>query len=469
MTTDTRAQRGAAASGGAGSSGGTDLLDLASRVVSWAADGEGVEAFAVHSVDTSVTAFDGEVESLSSSETRGVGVRVVVDGRMGFASTSDVTEDGLAYALSEARSNAALGTPDVGNVLPAPASYAAMSEIWVPGLELVTADRKVAAALELERATRAAHALITAVDTAAYGDSRSSVAIASTTGVAAEYARTDVYAYVAALARTADETQTGLGLTQGRSFDDLDLAAAAHEAAVRATRLLGARKPATARVPVVFDPLVTASFLGVLASALTAEAVQKGRSLFADRVGQAVAQEALSLVDDGRLAEGPAAAPFDDEGVPTRRTPVIEGGVLRGFLHNTETAARDGSASTGNASRSGFNASPGVAPSNLFLDGATVPPAEILARGEGGLYVQDVSGLHSGTNPVSGEFSVGATGLWIKGGALDEPVREVTVSSTLVEMLLGIAALGSDRRFFPFGGSFGGATALVAEMTVAGA
>jgi PmbA protein len=449
----------------------TDLLDLAAQVVSWASDGEGVEAFAVHSVDTSVTAFDGEVESLSSSETRGVGVRVVVDGRMGFASTSDVTSDGLQYALSEARSNAALGTPDVGNVLPGPAAYEAVSSIYVPGLETVTAAEKVAAALELERATRAAHALVTAVDSATYGDSRSAVAIASTSGVSAEYARTDVYAYVAALARTEEDTQTGLGLTQGRAFADLDLGHAAMEAATRAARLIGARKPATARVPVVFDPLVTASFLGVLASALTAEAVQKGRSLFADRVGEAVAQAAISLVDDGRLAEGPAAAPFDDEGVPTRRTEVISGGTLQGFLHSTETAARagDGAASTGNAARSGFSSSPGVAPSNLFLDGVTVPQTDVLARGEGGLYVQDVSGLHSGTNSVSGEFSVGATGLWIRGGALDEPVREVTVSSTLVEILLGIAALGDDRRFFPFGGSYGGATTLVAEMTVAGA
>ena len=449
----------------------SDLLDLASRVVSWASGSEGVEAFAVHSVDTEVTAFDGEVESLSSSETRGVGVRVVVDGRMGFASTSDVTEDGLRYALSEARSNAELGTPDPGNVLPAPAAFEPVPSIYVAGLESVAAASKVAAALELERATRAAHDLVTAVDSATYGDSRSSVAIASTAGVAAEYARTDVYAYVAAIARTEDDTQTGLGLTQGRSFGELDLEAAAREAAVRATRLLGARKPATARVPVVFDPLVTASFLGVLASALTAEAVQKGRSLFAERVGEAVAQEPFSLVDDGRLAEGPAAAPFDDEGVPTRRTAVIEHGVLRGFLHNTETAARDGggAASTGNATRSGFSSSPGVAPSNLFLDGVAVPAVEILKRGEGGLYVQDVSGLHSGTNPVSGEFSVGATGLWIRDGGLAEPVREVTVSSTLIEILLGIAALGDDRRFFPFGGSFAGSTALVAEMTVAGA
>ena len=450
----------------------SDLLDLATRVVGWAHDGEGVEAYAVHSANTEITAFDGEVESLSSSETRGLGVRVVVDGRMGFASTSDVSDEGLAYALAEARSNVEFGTPDEGNVLPMPPSapYQPVPSIYVPGLEAISAAAKVAAVLELERAARAVHPLVTAVDSATYGDSRSSVAVVSTAGVSAEYARTDVYAYVAALARTEDDTQTGLGLTQARAFDALDLTHAATEAATRAARLIGARKPATARVPVVFDPLVTASFLGVLASALTAEAVQKGRSLFADQVGEPVAQPALSVVDDGRLAEGPAAAPFDDEGVPTRRTPLVSDGVLAGFLHNTETATRAGgnAVSTGNAARSGYGASPGVAPTNLFLDGVAVPATEILARGEGGLYVQDVSGLHSGTNPVSGEFSVGATGLWIRGGALDEPVREVTVSSTLLDILAGIAALGSDRRFYPFGGAFGGATVLVAEMTVAG-
>ncbi len=448
----------------------SDLLELAQRIVARASEGESVEAFAAHSVDTSVTVFDGEIESLSSSETQGIGVRVVVAGRMGFASTSDVTDEGLSFALAEARSNAELATPDPGNVLPAALTVEPLDGIWLPGLESVPMDRKVATALELERLTRAADSRITGVDSATYGDARSEVAIASTTGIAAGYARTDAYAYVSALARNDDETQTGLGLTVGRSFDALDLEAAAREAAVRAARLLGARKPATARVPVVFDPFVTASFLGVLAEALTAEAVQKGRSLFAGRIGESVADAGLALVDDGRLRDGPAAAPFDDEGVPTRRTPVIEAGVLRQFLHNTETATREGggAVSTGNGSRGGYKTSPGVAPSNLFLDAVTVPVAEVLLRAGDGLYVQDVAGLHSGANAVSGEFSVGATGLWIRDGGLAEPVREATVSSTIVDILRAITAVADDRRFFPFGGSFGGATVLVAEMTVAG-
>lgn len=448
----------------------SDLLDLAARVVAWAGAGEGVEAFAVHAADFDVTVYDGEVESLSSSETRGVGVRVVVDGRMGFASTSDVTDDGLRYALDEARSNAALATPDVGNVLPQPRAAEPLEGIWRPGQELVATAAKVAAALDLERMTRGAAGRAITTESATYGDARTSAAICSTTGVSVEYARSDAYAYVAALARDGDETQTGLGLTQARAFDELDLAAAAAEGALRAGRLVGARKPKTARVPVVFDPLVAAQFLGTVAPALTADAVQKGRSLFADCVGQSIAGPELSLVDDGRLLDGPAAAPCDDEGVPTGRTVLVDDGVLRRFLHSTETAARAGgdAVSTGNASRAGFKSSPGVAPTNLFLDGPTTSVEEILRRADGGLYVQDVSGIHSGVNPVSGEFSVGATGLWVRGGSLEDPVREVTVSSTIVDMLRSVSALGADRRFFPFGGSLAGATLLLTEMTIAG-
>lgn len=447
------------------------LLRLAERVVAQAVSGEAVEAFAVHSVETSVSVFEQEVEQLSSSETRGVGVRVVVDGRLGFASTADVSEAGLAFALAEARSNAEHTTADVGNVLPAPLPIEPLEGLFEYGFQAPPMARKVELALALERATTGADPRVKGVDSATYGDGETHVAVASSTGIAADYRRMDAYAWVAALAREGEETQTGLGLTQGHALVELDIESAAAEAVLRSTRLLGARKPSTARVPVVFDPLVTASFLGVLASPLTAEAVQKGRSLFASRLGEAVAAASLSLVDDGRLVSAPAAAPFDDEGVPTRRTAIIEDGVLRRFLHNTQTAARAGgdAASTGNAARSGYKSSPGVSPTNLFLDGATVPAASIVAGVADGFYVQEVSGIHSGANPVSGEFSVGATGLWIRGGELAEPVREVTVSSTIVDILTAITLLGDDRRFFPFGGSYAGATTLIREMTVAGA
>ena len=208
-------------------------------------------------------------------------------------------------------------------------------------------------ALDLERAAVSADPDVRKVESAKYGDSVGRVAIGIDQGRPAGVSAHGRWASVAWLAERDGETQTGFAFRLARELDELDWRAAAEEAADRAARLLGARKPRSERVPVVLDPEAATSFLGVLAGALSAEAVLKGRSLFASSVDQSVASDLVTLVDDGRLLEGSAAAPFDDEGVATGRTPVVENGVLRGFLHNTYTATQAGTVSTGNAGRAG--------------------------------------------------------------------------------------------------------------------
>jgi PmbA protein len=289
--------------------------------------------------------------------------------------------------------------------------------------------------------------------------------IASTAGVSAAFERTGCWCVVETLAEQDGETQTGFSFQVAHRVADLDHDAIAREAVERAAQMLGAVKPPTQRVPVLLDAFAASSFLGVLAGALTAESVQKGRSLFADLVGQVVGSEAFTLVDDGRLVEGPAASPFDDEGVPTGRTELIARGTLNGFLHNTYTAHKGGTSSTGNANRAGYRSTPGVGTSNLFVEPGTDGFEELLRRAEGGVVIRFVTGVHSGANPISGEFSVGATGLRIAGGALGEPVREMTIASTIPDMLRSITAVGSDLRFFS---SVGTPSILIGEMTVAG-
>ncbi|MGH3664683.1 MAG: metallopeptidase TldD-related protein, partial [Egibacteraceae bacterium] len=258
-------------------------------------------------------------------------------------------------------------------------------------------------------------------------------------------------------------------LDLARTPTALDVEAAAGEAVARATRLLGGRKPPTTRLPVLLDPYATASFLGVLAGALSAEAVQKGRSLFAGRLGDAVGPAHLTLVDDGRLTDGPAAAPWDGEGVPTGRTQLLAGGVLAGWLHNTYTAAKDKTASTGNASRSGFTSLPRISSSNLFFEPGPDDQTALLRRAGTAFYCQQILGVHSGANSITGDFSVGAAGLMVRGGAFAEPVREATIAGTIPEMLAGVVAVGADLRFLPFGGGMGGVTLLLDSMTLAGA
>jgi PmbA protein len=218
----------------------------------------------------------------------------------------------------------------------------------------------------------------------------------------------------------------------------------------------------------VLDAFVAATFAGLIGSMLSADAVQRGRSLFAGREGEQVAEPALVLVDDGRHPDGPASAPFDGEGSGTRRTPLIEGGRLRGFLYDTRTARRDGRSTTANASRSSYRAAPSVGTTNLLVEPGEASLDELLRRAGEGLYVTDVAGLHSGVNPVSGTFSVGASGRLIEGGELAAPVREITIAGDLVGMLGGVVAVGSGARWVPLGGSVRAAPLLIGEMAVSG-
>jgi PmbA protein len=444
------------------------LQTMLDRVVDMAAPGEALEAYAVDETETRIKAYGAEVESLSSARSRGVGVRLIVGGRVGYAYTAEVEEPALREVVEEARANASVATPDEANTLPAPAPAGPAPKMYDDAFQNTTAQQKVQLALDLEASARRG-ARVKGVDTASYGDSVATVAIASTSGIRAAYRRCDAYVVVEVLAEADGKTSSAYGLDMARIPADLDVDRAAAEGILRAERLLGGRKPASERLPILLDPFATASFLGVLAGALAAEAVQKGRSLFAGRLGQAVGPAHLSLIDDGRLADAPATAPWDGEGVPTQRTPLIEGGVLRQWLHNTYTASKDGAASTGNASRAGFKSLPGVSPTNLFCEPGPEDQEALLRRAGTGFYCQQVMGVHSGANAISGDFSVGAAGVMVRDGAFAEPVREATIAGTIPEMLNGIVAVGSDLRFLPFGGGMGGATLLIEGMTLAGA
>lgn len=452
-----------------GRGSGSDLLELARRVTSMAQAGEQLEAYVLRTHDTEVKVFDGEVESLSVAAVEGVGVRVIVDQRLGYAWAGSLDPEVVAETVAEARDNAGFGTPDDALGLPTPADVAGVRapelDLWRDELRAVPADEKVSLALEVEAATRAADARVRGVESASYDDGAVEVAVASSLGVEASARRTVCSVATFALAGEGDETQTGYGFSVGRTIGDLDVATAARDAAERSTRLLGARQAASRRIPVIFDPLVTRSLLGLLGSALSGEAMLKGRSLFAGREGEEVAAAAVSLVDDPTLPDAFGAATHDGEGVPTRRVELVVDGHLRGFLHNVYTARRASTTTTGSATR-GFKSPPAVGARALHLLPGTKSPSEIFASVPEALYVQSVSGLHSGTNATSGDFSVGAEGLMVRGGAFAEPVREITIASTLQRMLLDIAEIGSDLTWLPGGAA--GLTLLLSDMTMSG-
>jgi PmbA protein len=335
------------------SGGNSDLLELATRVAGWARDGEQVEAYVARGRETEVRVYEGEVESLSSAESAGIGIRVVSGSRQGFAYAGSLDADVVHETLDEARDNAGFASPDEWVGLAGPDGVApADLDLWRDDLAAYPTDVKVARALELERAVRAGDSRIRAVESAEWGDAAVESAVASSTGIRASSRRTVCYLSASAVAGSAADTQTGSGYSVGRSPDDLDLDKAAGDAVRRATRLLGAVKPHSAHLSVVFEPEITATLLAVIGGTLDGEAVLKGRSLFADRVGEEVSVGAITLVDDPTDPEAYGAARFDAEGLATRRNVLIEAGVLRvPVQHLFGPAGRDGFDRFGGAGR----------------------------------------------------------------------------------------------------------------------
>jgi PmbA protein len=425
------------------------------------------DAWAEESTSRRVRVYDGEVESLSDAGGRGIGVRAFAGTRAGYAYGTDLSEKGIAEIAAAAREAAEVADEDEYAGLPGDAGTSDVNGLASPGFADWSTERVVELALEVDRAARAPEG-VTQVENSVYSDSRGSVALANSRGFAASYSATQAWAYSSAFAGEGADRMTGLGVGMARDPGRLDPEAIGTEAAERALALVGARQPESRRCPVVLDAFVAASFIGFIGSMMSADAVQRGRSLFAGREGDDVADPALRLADDGTDPEGPSSAPFDGEGTPTSHTGLLEGGRLLSFLYDCRTARKDGRATTGNASRGSYRAPPSVGTTNLVIEPGDRDLAGLVAQAGDGLYVTEVAGLHSGVNPVSGTFSVGASGRLIENGELGTPVRELTIASDLVSMLKAVRSVGSEARWVPFGGSVKAPPLLVAEMAVSG-
>jgi PmbA protein len=446
----------------------SDLLDVADAVVAQAQGDEQLEAYVGRSTDTQVRVYRGEVEQLAVADSLGVGVRIVHEGRQGFAYCGTFDPEALAETVTEARDNAAFGEPDDAAGLAEPDGIEpADLDLWRPGLAAVPTERKVALAVELEQALLAADPRIVGVESCDYGDSLGETAVVTTTGIRRSSRATGCELVAFSLAGDDDETQTGFGFSLGRDFEELDVGAAAADAADRALRMLGATKPPSGRFTVVLDPWVTAQLVGIVAGTLGAEEVIKARSLFAGREGEQVAAPFVTLTEDPTDARSWGASPVDAEGLATRPVRLIEGGLLRGFVHSTWTARRMGTRSTGSAVRAGFKSTPTAGCRAVTLAPGERDAADLLAHAGDGVLVQEVSGLHSGVNLISGDFSTGAQGLRIRDGALAEPLREFTIASTIQRLLHDLVAIGSDLTWLPM--SAAGMTLVVGDVAVSGA
>lgn len=446
-----------------------DYLQLAHDVVNQArAAGAEAEAYISIGQRSHIQVDRGEVEKLSQAGSKGLGVRVIKAGQMGYAYTSDFSSDSVTQTIEAALTLAEVVDSDEHRVLPDPQPLPEDDlQIFDPAIAETPVEKKITFAKTAEAAALTADERVIMTNRVTYTDGTEQVYLVNSKGFAGSYEKSYAACFLRAIAQDGDERATGLGLGVSSVLAELDAKKIGTEAGERAARLLGGKPVPTQKATVVYSPFAAVAFLGRMAQALTAEAMQRQRSFLLDKIGQVVASDMVTILDNGRLPGGLATRPFDDEGMPTGATRLIDEGVLQAVLYDAYTAHKEGGKSSGNAARFSHRQSPNLAPSNFYIQPGHQTPEEIIAGVETGLYVVDTMNTHS-INPVSGDYSVSAQGFWIENGKLSYPVNEVTIALPLDQLLQNVKAVGNDLIFLPFFGSIGSPTLRVDGVMIGG-
>ena len=414
----------------------------------------------------------GELESLKNSGSRAVGLRVLIEsagGRStGSTSSSNLTPAGIAHLIEGAVGLARISSPDPLQGLPEPEAFGAIEtdlELYFNDVQSLSGTNRIEYARRVEAAALATDPRIRNSDGGSFSAASGLRVLANSRGFigASRSSMCSISAVPIATGQSGEMQRDGWS-SSARSLALLESPeAVGAEAARRTLRRLDGRRVPTQRVPIVFAPEIARSLLGHMADAASGDAVWRGASFFAGKLGEQVAAPGIMLINDGTLPGRFGSAPFDGEGLPTRRTLLIEDGVLRHYLLNTYAARKLGMASTGSAAR-GLTGNPGISTHNLYLPAGELTPAQILAAIPQGLYVTEFLGR--GVNMVTGDYSRGASGLWIENGELTFAVQEVTIAGNLKEMFLNITAVGNDLEFRS---STASPTLRIDGMTIAGA
>jgi PmbA protein len=452
-----------------------DLESLAADVVALAlkAGASDAEAVAREGDEFSVNVRMGQVETLKESGARGLGLRAFLGLRSASASTSDLTADGIRQLVEGALALAKVTEEDPFAGLPERGEFGSLSgdlHLYYEDVFSLPGAERIEWARRAEAAALAADTRITNSDGGSFDAATGRKVLANSRGFVGGYRSSYAGVSAAPLAKDANgQMQRDAWWSSGRRLADLESPESiGREAARRTLRRLGARRVPTQRVPIVFAPEAARSLLGSVFEAVSGDAIWRGASFLAGRLGEPIAAASLTIVDDNTMllptgAGGFGSSPFDGEGLPSMRTLVVENGVLRNYLLNTYTARKLGLKSTHNASR-GLAGTPGIGCGNLYVQPGTLTETQIIADVPAGLYVTSLMGF--GVNVVTGDYSRGATGLWIENGQLTYAVEEVTIAGNLAGMLKNVSAIGND---LVFRGAVASPTLRIDGMTIAGA
>jgi PmbA protein len=447
----------------------TAIKEIATDVVSRAMKGGATAAECVvrEGDEFSTTVRLGQVETLKESGSRAIGVRVFFGQRAASTYSSDFSAAGIERMLKSALELAKITSEDPFAGIPGAGKFGSLSgdlNLYHQDVYSLPGSERIEYARRAEKAALDCDSRIKNSEGGSFDAATGRKVLANSHGFVGEYRRS--YCSVAAVPIAQDDNgqmQRDYWYSVARSLGKLESAEqVGKEAARRTLRRLGARKVKTAHVPVVLDPMVASSMLEHIFEGVNGDSVYRGASFLAGKLGEQIASSNVTVVDDGTMPGGFGTTPFDGEGIPTRRTVVLENGILKSYLLNTYTAKKLGLETTANASR-GLAGTPGIGPGNYFLQGGAKTPKQIIGEIKDGLYVTEFLG--HGANLVTGDYSRGASGMWIVNGELAYPVEEITVAGNLKEMFRNISEIGSDLEFR---GSVAAPTIRIDGLTVGG-
>ncbi|MBC7363265.1 MAG: TldD/PmbA family protein [Candidatus Aminicenantes bacterium] len=421
-----------------------DFKNIAEQVIKEARKkgADQAEVYLVKSRQLSLEVRNGEIESVQEASSYGLGLRLIKDKKLGFAYINDFRKESLNEVISRALELARAVSADENNVLPVDTGITEVKGLYDPTLAQVPVEQKISLLKEVEQLALQVKGISKSAG-ASYGENEKEIILVNSNGLSKSYKASGCGYGVGVVAEKGEQKSSGYESCNRRFFSDLKPAAeVAREAARKALEMLDPRPVKTQRAAVIFDPDVAYAILGGIVQAVNGQNVLQGASFLGKKLGQKIASELITIIDDGTLEKGLASAPFDGEGVPTQKRVIVENGVLRGFLYNTYAARRAGVRSTGNATRAGFTSLPGIGPHNFYIMKGSHKPEDIISATERGVLVKEVTGY--GINPVNGHFSGGASGLWVEKGKIAFPVKGITIAGTAEEMLNGIDLLGQD-------------------------
>ena len=424
---------------------------------------ESYDVYVLERVSTSVEVKEGKVDRVKVSRGQGLAVRLVSDGRLGFAYTNSVSDDGIKIALECARENAKFSEPD-DYVFSMPQSTNLDFQLFDPDFQNLSTEQKVSVAKELEEEALSFDSRIKRTRKAAYSDSWISVHYLNSNDHSFSYVSTNFSLSVLVAAEEKESSQMGWGYQSVRFFNELNPKAVAVEAADEAVSLLGARPLKTKRMPVIFKNRVFAELIEVLSAGFLGDNVLRGKSLFKDKLNREVASHVLTIYDDPLRVEGTGSCPYDDEGVVARKKAVVERGFLKNFLVDTYSATKLGLEFTGNGVRASVSSLPRPGVTNLVVERGALGLEELVKTPEEVLLVTDAMGLHT-INPITGEFSIGVSGLYFVDGRLVAPVTGMTVAGNVKDLLFNVTEVGRDVKWL---GNVCSPSVLVKELSVGG-